>query len=113
MKFIASTVALALASQALASDSATCATKHPSIANAIGKFCQNQSIMVPSTYAKDGEIGLTKHAEIWIKGNCSPAQWVPQQYCFSQFYNMCANYGAFGTVETRKYGESKSPSALC
>jgi len=46
------------------------------------------------------------YAQIWIKGNCKPAQWVPWDYCFNQFFNMCAHRGAVNTLQTRKYGRN-------
>lgn len=26
-----------------------------------------------------------------LSGNCRPAQWVPMDYCFKNFWNMCVN----------------------
>lgn len=34
-------------------------------------------------------------------GSCSPAQWVPQNYCNSQFGDMC-----FKKITTAKYGRN-------
>jgi hypothetical protein len=44
--------------------------------------------------------GASKTAvSVKIAGSCAPAQWVPQKYCFIQFYNMCAY-----RVRERGYG---------
>ena len=88
MKFIAPL--LALASLAVALDDGTkCSNKDPSVVNAIGKFCQKQNMVVPSKYASGGMMGYAgTQTRISITGSCSPAQWVPQKYCLSQFYHM-------------------------
>ena len=80
----------ALLGSALALDDGTkCSNKDPSVVNAIGKFCQKTNMVVPSSYASGGMMGYSGHqTRISITGNCSPAQWVPQKYCLSQFYNM-------------------------
>lgn len=36
--------------------------------------------------------------------SCKPAQWVPQEWCFKQFFNMCVNLGKGGKVRA-KYGK--------
>jgi hypothetical protein len=64
--------------------------------------------MVPSNYAQQGK----HHGNIFVKiggeSTCSPAQWVPSNYCRKQFYYICA-YGpkVFGT---RHFGRSKCQS---
>ena len=80
----------ALIGLALAYDEGTqCSNKDPSVVNAIGKFCQNTKMVVPSSYATGGMAGYSGHkTHIRITGSCSPAQWVPQKYCLSQFYHM-------------------------
>lgn len=61
---------------------------------AINTFCNNNDIVVPSTYALEGfhiGTGGPKDTTVSIQGNCSPAQWVPKGICVSQFMAMCAN----------------------
>lgn len=41
-----------------------------------------------------------------ITGSCRPAQWVPQEYCMKQFYQMCVNGDALGNREAR-FGRNK------
>ncbi|KAK4504213.1 hypothetical protein PRZ48_005129 [Zasmidium cellare] len=76
-------------------------TKNPGVLNAIGKFCQNQGIVVPSSYAGKGMGGGYNGESVQITGSCSPPQWVPQEYCVSQFKMMCSN----GRRE-RKFGRN-------
>ncbi|KAF2768028.1 hypothetical protein EJ03DRAFT_328584 [Teratosphaeria nubilosa] len=69
-----------------------CADVNPDVLNAIGIFCSGSDhITVPSTYAKNGGYGgPTKQVHVWIDGGCSPPQWVPKQYCMTQFEQLCA-----------------------
>ncbi|KAF2169931.1 hypothetical protein M409DRAFT_51722 [Zasmidium cellare ATCC 36951] len=64
-------------------------TKNPGILNAIGKFCQNQGLVVPSAYAGKGMGGAYDGGSVQISG--TPPQWVPQEYCMAQFRGMCGN----------------------
>ncbi|KAK4575299.1 hypothetical protein LTR86_001152 [Recurvomyces mirabilis] len=72
-----------------------CGQRSPSIMHAIGQFCQKTDIVVPSDYAIHGAHGLyddpNTYTHIFITANCDPPQWVPQEYCFSQFKELCAN----------------------
>ena len=113
MQLFASLFALVFACLALAEpDQTVCGNNHPHVQNAIGKFCQKSDIVIPSTYAKNGMKGdNSDYAQVWIQGSCKPAQWIPQKYCFSQFYNMCATGGLPGTIH-RTYGMLK-PSPSC
>lgn len=71
-----------LASQALAMDDGTkCSNKNPNVVNAIGKFCQNQTIFVPSEYATNGMWSDNVSANVQIKGDCNPPQFVPAGIC--------------------------------
>lgn len=66
---------LALLSLALALDIPTrCSKKNVSVTNAIGKFCQNKKIVVPSKYATDGM--MSNNAKVWvsIQGKSMPYQ---------------------------------------
>lgn len=61
---------------------------------AINAFCNNNDIVVPSTYALKGYhigTGGPRDTTVNIVGNCSPGQWVPKDICVSQFMAMCAN----------------------
>jgi len=42
--------------------------------------------VIPSQYAKWGKDGDNVQMHAYIMGNCNPKQWVPQKYCYSQFY---------------------------
>lgn len=94
--------------------------KLPNVANAINKFCSNQGIVVPSTYAIQGASGafdrghvsiagtswcavslVTCRAEHLSLGTCNPSQWVPKEYCLSQFRMMCSN-----GRKVRKFGRN-------
>ena len=99
MKLSLTTTLLALLGVSTALDTSyQCSNKAPSVINAIGKFCQKQNIVVPSPYATGGGNGFAeKSTHISIAGTCSPAQWIPQEYCFSQFYQICANGNEHGT----------------
>ncbi|TKA83192.1 hypothetical protein B0A55_00678 [Friedmanniomyces simplex] len=92
-----------LAAFAAADDEATCANKNPSAVNAIGKFCQKTNIVIPSAYGNEGTSGYNRQTHVSILGNCKPAQWVPQQYCLSQLYQICAVGGKHG-AGTANYG---------
>ena len=68
--------------------------------------------MVPSAKAREGAWSKENKFSVWIKGEflsslsrlggaltilfifagkCKPAQWVPMDYCFQNFWNMCVN----------------------
>jgi hypothetical protein len=69
---------------------------------------------VPSARARDGAWSRENKYSVWIKGEfilslssfwgialtmcflssagkCKPRQWVPMNYCFQNFWNMCVN----------------------
>ncbi|KAM0698724.1 hypothetical protein Q7P36_002191 [Cladosporium allicinum] len=75
---------------------------------AIENFCKNTKIVVPSSLAGQGGSGGPKNnlAHIGISGKCSPAQWVPQHYCYKQFYYMCWKGNNRGSYE-KSYGRKK------
>ena len=64
--------------------------------------------VVPSSLAGQGGSGGPKNnlAHIGISGKCSPAQWVPQHYCYKQFYYMCWKGNNRGSYE-KSYGRKK------
>ncbi|KAK5729603.1 hypothetical protein LTR17_011790 [Elasticomyces elasticus] len=82
-----------------------CTDKNPSATNAIGKFCQKTDMVIPSDWAKWGMSGYNGKTIVRIKGNCNPYQWVPQQYCMSQFFEMCAQGGKHG-AKKRNFGNN-------
>jgi hypothetical protein len=68
--------------------------------------------VVPSAKAREGAWSKENKFSVWIKGEffsslsclggtltiffifagkCEPAQWVPMNYCFQNFWNMCVN----------------------
>lgn len=54
---------------ALCSASKLCGTnKFPGVNNAIGKFCQNKKLMVPSKYSLTGMRGNSGKGQVWITG---------------------------------------------
>ena len=75
------------ATRALAMDDGTICSSHkdPAIVNAIGKFCQNQNLMVPSAYAKKGMYSNDDRGNVYIVGDCDPPQYVPRDVCFVSF----------------------------
>jgi len=93
-----STLALAAAGLVSADNAALCAAKNAGLMTAIDKFCAKTNMVVPSTYTghDGGAQSPDKHTKIWIDGYCTPPQWIPQQYYYSQFYEMCAKGGKHG-----------------
>ena len=90
-------LALSLAGFAVANDQAACQEKNGNLVKTIQAFCSNQALQVPSSYASRGATSSDKHSHIYIDGSaCKPAEWIPQSFCLSQFYNTCANGGAHG-----------------
>nr|POE56504.1 hypothetical protein CFP56_33476 [Quercus suber] len=69
-----------------------CMDKNSGVINAIGMYCQNDDMVVPSDYANKGQQGYDgdNWAFLQITGNCQPPQWVPSKYCISQFQEICA-----------------------
>ena len=63
----------------------------------------------PSPYSKQGMFSNNKKVNIWISGTCNPPQWVPAEYCMSQFYTMCARGDKYGQ-NTAKYGRNNCQS---
>ncbi|KAK5113786.1 hypothetical protein LTR62_003170 [Meristemomyces frigidus] len=91
MKYTTATALLSLLGTAAAwSNMEECGKRSPTVVNAIGKFCQNPSIVVPSTQADNGGSGYSENTKVKITGTCSPPQWVPTYWCMQQFYDVCA-----------------------
>ncbi|TKA71483.1 hypothetical protein B0A55_06943 [Friedmanniomyces simplex] len=89
------------------SDQAMCQKKNAHAVQAIQQFCAKTNIVAPSSYASAGAhvgTGGPHDTKLSITAVCSPAQWVPQQYCLSQFYNMCATGDDVGDASPRLYG---------
>ncbi|KAK5138250.1 hypothetical protein LTR08_003311 [Meristemomyces frigidus] len=99
----------ALASTALAkTNEQKCQSKNKNVPLAIEAFCAPTNLVVPSTYATNGKHAGQfgpKDTVVTITGSCSPAQWVPQKYCLSQFYEMCAYSNKKG-AQTNAYGRN-------
>ena len=76
-----------------------CATKDPDVNTVISQLCAKGDITVPSDYAKSG----VKYGGIHVSihGDCFPLQWVPPQYCNSQFHAICARGSEHGTGHAR------------
>ena len=76
-----------------------CIKKNPNVVDAINAFC-SKGFTVPSNYAKIGKYvganGKWKNAQITIDGDCSPPQWVPRYWCYTQLFQMCAKGGRQG-----------------
>lgn len=91
---------------------AMCGVKNPALVNAIQNFCSNTALTVPSTYATNGvssSLSFSKNSHTWwtvyITDTCKDMepQWIPQEYCYSQFYEMCV-YGDKHGANTRTFG---------
>ncbi|KXT03318.1 hypothetical protein AC578_3997 [Pseudocercospora eumusae] len=94
-----------------ASNREICMKKNPRVISAIDIFCKNSGITAPSLYANTGVRWGPNGAQspnnlaLYITGSCSPPQWIPQQYCLSQFYSICATGGPRG-MGSKKYGRN-------
>ncbi|KAK5003060.1 hypothetical protein LTR28_010638 [Elasticomyces elasticus] len=79
-----------------------CHTRAPAIANGIVDFCRKSDIVVPSRYASNGKVA--GDAVVRIVGHACPpgSQWVPQQYCQSQFFDICNTHQ--GGLGSARYG---------
>lgn len=51
----------------------------------------------PVTAAYNGMESDDRTVQLDLTGNCSPSQWVPPNFCFSQFYQVCATGAHDGT----------------
>ena len=91
---------------ALANNHDECSRIHPRVLNAIDTFCKKTDIVIPSWYGNAGAVDKDDVFWVGITGKCKPAQWVPQKYCKSQFYDMCAHADKNGE-STRHYGNGK------
>ena len=91
-------IAIFVTTSAATSNRDICASKAPNVMNAFSKFCSKPSgFNVPSNYAKTAHYSENHVAYVSIGGDdCKPAQWVPQQYCYSQFYDICAKGSQHG-----------------
>ncbi|GAB7323998.1 hypothetical protein MBLNU13_g07402t1 [Cladosporium sp. NU13] len=75
------------------SDPIVCYQKSPDVHSAITNFCsRNSKLVAPSRKAADGAWSDKNKISVWIHGkNCKPPQWIPEKWCFHNFYNMCVN----------------------
>ncbi|KXT12646.1 hypothetical protein AC579_4211 [Pseudocercospora musae] len=82
-----------------------CKGKNPAVFEAINKFCSKTNLVVGSTYSRNGVKSNNRLATVRINGDCKPAQWVPQKYCKSQFYELC-NRGDSNGANGARYGRN-------
>ncbi|KXT11835.1 hypothetical protein AC579_4281 [Pseudocercospora musae] len=95
----------------VANPKGVCQKKNPRVVKAIDLFCQRSGakLTVPALFAHTGVYLRPSPPQspnkvyVWIDGTCSPAQWVPQDVCQKQFYQMCATGGERGGA-VAKYG---------
>jgi len=66
----------------------TCKNKNADLFQAINNFCGNNDIQVPSSYGLKGATVGNSVAWIRTQDGC-PTSFVPQKYCYQQFYEMC------------------------
>ncbi|KAK4901819.1 hypothetical protein LTS10_011306 [Elasticomyces elasticus] len=101
---------MALAATAMAkTDQQKCQHKNGHAVQAIQRFCQKTDMVIPSDYARNGAhvgTGGPHDTRVHIDGSCNPWQWVPQKYCLSQLYNMCAQGDGAGSYGARFYGNN-------
>ena len=71
---------------------------------AIQDFCggkiSSNDLYVPSSYASTG--AQNGSAKVFLTGFCNPAEWVPVQYCYSQFLDLCISdqiYAVYGLCQ--------------
>jgi hypothetical protein len=60
--------------------------------------------MVPGAAANN--VKQFGNARVTIEGGCNPAQWLPWDICFKQFYDMCSSSTDRGQ-NSRAYGRDK------
>ena len=90
-------------------DQQICQKRNQNVPAAIEAFCNYSDIVVPSSYAFEGAyvgLGGPHSTTVHITGTCNPGQWVPHQYCLSQFYSMCAQGNGVGNMDVRLYGRN-------
>lgn len=69
-----------------------CLVRHPNAYHAINDFCLgNGHILVPSDYSKKGKHYGNIFVKIGGDSTCDPPQWVPLEYCKSQFFEVCVD----------------------
>ncbi|KAK4544346.1 hypothetical protein LTR36_004237 [Oleoguttula mirabilis] len=85
------------------SNGVTCLKNHPNIHNAIGVFCGKSNMVIPSAYGNRGFASGGKW--VGIRGTCSPAQWVPMNWCISQLEEVCAQAPGDGNNQ-KKFGKN-------
>ncbi|GAB7358258.1 hypothetical protein MBLNU230_g0409t1 [Neophaeotheca triangularis] len=61
------------------------------IPRAMDKFCvkKGNNIVVPSKYAQNGK--SSDGRKVAIRATCRPQQWIPQYWCYKQFYDLCTS----------------------
>lgn len=104
------------ASAASSFENATkCGARFPRINIAIEAFCRhsktdvNNSMMIPSEYARQGIGSTGKRGNrfiVRVEGNCNPPQWLPYKWCVAQFQEMCANAKNPWGYHTQNFGNN-------
>ena len=86
-----------------------CLKAHPNVQQAIEKYCRPRDSFwgfnVPGAAANTPK--TVGHAIVYIDGACNPAQWLPWDICFKQFYNMCVDGSSARGENNRAYGRDK------
>ncbi|KAM0721003.1 hypothetical protein Q7P37_003288 [Cladosporium fusiforme] len=78
-------------------DRGDCFSKSRGAGEAIVDMCfKNKGMMVPSARSKEGTWSKNHKVSVWVRSKCKPAMWVPQEWCFKQFFNMCVNMDKSG-----------------
>ena len=80
-----------------------CNTYRAGPCSATAQFCFKTDIVANSNYAMQGSFsarngqGIGTHAFVAAKSSCPKTNnWIPQKYCFSQFYEVCAKGDRYG-----------------
>jgi hypothetical protein len=85
-----------------------CLSRFPNVQRAIEMYCRPRDkwygFMVPGAAANN--IKQFGNARVTIEGGFNPAQWLPWDICFKQFYDMCSSSTDRGQ-NNRAYGRDK------
>ncbi|KAF2864043.1 hypothetical protein K470DRAFT_50583 [Piedraia hortae CBS 480.64] len=82
-------------------DEEHCHKKNKYAPEVIRQLCNTDTMRVPNSRAF---AGITNQgAMVTIDGTTCKSEWIPQKYCLSQFFNMCAHGDRNGQA-TASYG---------
>ena len=82
------------------SNLAQCKNKNSALVDAIGKFCQGGMV---SNSAKATKGLRVKNMRMRVKMRCPGGQYVPQDWCNAQFWDVCARGNNKGAGNRRYY----------